>query len=240
MSISLAITSFNRSNSVIDAFIQVVGNALINEIVIVDDHSDKAEYIKLWNLINNLGNDKISLYRNEENLRPFKNKYTAVKKCCNDWIILLDSDNIIDNNYIEVISGLKKEEDILYVAETLYRENKEIGWCYEDFNKLVITKKDVKNYIDRPYFEALLNTGNHFFNRTSYLQVVESTRENPVLSVNDAIYFSYLWLQNRKVMKVVPGLYYTHRATKDSWWVTNSKACSLSASEITAKIKRWK
>ena len=240
MGISLAITSFNRSNSVIEAFIQVVDNSLISEIIIVDDHSEKAEYIKLWNLINNLRDDKITLLRNEVNLGPFKNKYTAVKACRNDWVILLDSDNMIDNNYVNIVAGLSKEEDILYVAETLYREDKEIGWSYADFNELIITKKNAKNYIDRQYFEALLNTGNHFFNRARYIQVVESTKENPVLSVNDAIYFSYLWLQNRKMMKVVPGLYYTHRATKDSWWATNSKACSLSASEITAKIKRWK
>jgi len=238
--ISLAITSYNRSDSVIESFIQVIDNPLINEIVIVDDCSIHEEYIKLWNLVNNLDNAKVILYRNKENLRPFKNKYTAVLKCSNDWVILLDSDNIIDNNYIETVSGVDKDEKVLYIPEILYRKDKEsIGWNYEEFNEFRIDRTNVKNYIDKPYFEALLNTGNHFFNRNRYMQIVERTREDRTLSVNDAIYFSYLWLLRRNKIKVVPGLYYIHQASKDSWWTVHSKECRFSASEITTKIKRW-
>lgn len=238
--ISLAITSFNRSDSVIESFVQVVHNNLIDEIVIVDDYSKTTSYINLWNLISNLNNDKIKLYRNDTNLRPFKNKYEAVKKCSNDWIILLDSDNIIDNNYIEVVNGLEKEDDMIYNPEILYRANKRsVGWCYKSFNDFIVDKSNVKNYMGLPYFEAFLNTGNYFFNRSKYLQVVEGVVEDIKLSINDAIYFSYLWLLGGNRIKVVPGLSYIHRATKDSWWVINERKCTLSASEITKKIKRW-
>jgi len=241
MKVSLAITSFNRSGSVITAFEQVLGNDLVDEIVIVDDHSKAEEYVKLWNLINNLGNNKIKLYRNTTNLKPFQNKYTAVSKCSNEWVILLDSDNIIDNEYIKTITKLEKEDDILYVAETLYRAGKaDIGWSYKAFNGLTITKRNVKRMMNEPLFEAFLNTGNHFFNRHNYMQVVESTREDPLLSVNDAIYFSYLWLLNRNRMKVVPGLYYIHQASEDSWWATHEQGCTRSAKVITLKIRRWR
>jgi len=239
--ISLAVTNFNRSTSVIESFIQIVDNTSISEIVIVDDHSTREEYIKLWNLVNNLGKDKIKLYRNEVNLGPFKNKYTAVSKCSNHWVILLDSDNIIDNGYIDIVDVMDKDEGVLYIPETLYRAQKEgIGWSYKEFIGPILSKQNVGQYIDEPYFEALLNTGNHFFNRNRYMQVVEKTKEEPALSVNDAIYFSYLWLRYKNKMKVVPDLYYIHQATKDSWWATHSKACCSSASEITARIKRWK
>jgi len=238
--ISLAVTNFNRSDSVVEAFIQVADNDKINEIVIVDDCSDHDAYIKLWNLISALNNGKIKLYRNKVNLGPYRNKCTAVKKCSNDWVILLDSDNVIDNNYIETIQTLDKEDNILYVSETLYREGKKgIGWCYKDFNKLIIDKENIKEYIDLEYFEAFLNTGNHFFNRARYLQVVGSKKREVDLSINDAIYFSYLWLLNGNKMKVVPDLYYIHRATKDSWWVTNSKECIYAAAEISKRIKEW-
>jgi len=239
--ISLAITNYNRSDSVIESFIQVVDNPSISEIIIVDDHSEAAEYIKLWNLVNGLNNDKIKLYRNEANWRPFKNKYIAVSKCSNNWVILLDSDNIIDNNYVATVETMDKDEGVLYIPETLYREGKKsIGWCYEDFNDLIINRYNVKKHIDEPYFEALLNTGNHFFNRARYMQVVEKTREDHLLSVNDAIYFSYLWLLHKNRMKVVPGLYYVHQATKDSWWTVHSKDCIESARIITEKIKKWR
>ena len=239
--ISLAITNYNRSDSVIESFIQVLNNSRISEIVIVDDYSDPQKYVKLWNLINGLENDKIKLYRNDVNLRPFKNKYTAVSKCSNDWVILLDSDNIIDNDYIKTVEGLHKEEDILYIPEILYRAKKEsVGWNYNEFSGEILDKRAVKRNIDKPLFEALLNTGNHFFNRSRYMQVVEKTKEDKQLSINDAIYFSYLWLQKKNRVQVVPGLYYIHQATRDSWWVVHSKACCASALMITAKIKRWR
>ena len=238
--ISLAVTNFNRSDSVIEAFRQVINNDAIDEIVIVDDFSDHDAYIKLWNLVNSLENDKIKLFRNDANMGPFRNKYTAVKKCINDWVILLDSDNIIDNNYIEIVSKLDKEEDVLYVSETLYREGKKgVGRCYKDFNKLTIDKQNVNEYIDMDYFEAFLNTGNHFFNKESYIQVVKGNKRDIRLSINDAIYFSYLWLLSGNKMKVVPDLYYIHQATKDSWWVTNSERCIQAAAEITRKIRKW-
>jgi len=238
--ISLAITNFNRSDSVIESFIQALNNDFISEIVIVDDHSKGILYINLWNLINKLDNDKIKLYRNDTNLRPFKNKYEAVRRCNNDWVILVDSDNIIDNSYIKIVKRLDKEDDIIYNPETLYRANKKsVGWCYKDFNKLIIDKNNVKKYMDLPYFEAFLNTGNYFVNRDKYLQIIKETQEDTKLSVNDAIYFSYLWLLNGNRIKVVPDLYYIHRATKDSWWVVNNRKCILSASEITKKIKEW-
>ena len=239
--ISIAVTNFNRSKSVIDAFRQVVDNNAVDDIVIVDDCSDHDAYIKLWNLVNTLENDKVKLFRNKTNLGPFKNKYTAVEKCINDWVILLDSDNIIDNNYIRTINKLDKEEGVLYVSETLYRENKKgVGWCYKDFNKVSIDKQNVNEYIDMDYFEAFLNTGNHFFNKESYMQVIKENKRNVRLSINDAIYFSYLWLLSGNKMEVVPDLYYIHQATKDSWWTTHSERCIQAAAEITKKIKAWK
>ena len=146
----------------------------------------------------------------------------------------------LDDNYIDVIEGVNKEDDILYISEILYREGKKgVGWCYKDFNKLIIDKKNIKKYMDMVYFEAFLNTGNHFFNKVKYMQVIENNKEDVSLSINDAIYFSYLWLLSGNRMKVVPDLYYIHRATKDSWWAIHSKKCIYSASEITRRIKTW-
>ena len=239
--ISLAITSFNRSDLVIESFIQVVDNDFIGEIVIVDDYSDNAIYIKLYNLINDLNSDKIKIHRNEANLGPFKNKYEAVKKCSNDWVILLDSDNIIDNSYIEIVEGLAKEDDIMYIPEILYKKKnkKNISWHYVAFSNLIIDKSNIKDYVDVSYFGAFLNTGNHFFNRNRYMQVIENACNDLSLSINDAIYFSYLWLLSGNRMKVVPDLYYIHRPSKDSWWVIHSKECMGSTFEIIRRIKEW-
>ena len=240
--ISLAIPNFNRSDFVTESFIQVINNDLISEIVIVDDCSDNIVYIELWNLINDLNNDKIRLHRNNVNLSPFKNKYEVVKKCNNDWVILLDSDNIIDNDYVEIVDKLDKEDDILYCPEVLYRLNKNsICFNFREFNRLTIDKNNVKKHIDAGNFETWLNSGNYFLNKERYVNIVENNYDAPKLSVNDALYFSYLWLLSGNKMKIVPYLYYIHYQNGvglgGSWYANNVRDCEFASSEIKKKIK---
>jgi glycosyltransferase involved in cell wall biosynthesis len=243
MSISLAIPSFNRSDFTIESFIQVLNNDLIDDIVIVDDHSDIDIFIKLWNLVNELNSDKIKLLRNKKNLKPLLNKYEAVKNCKNDWAILLDSDNIISNDYIEIVSKLDAEEDIIYCPELLYTLNKTVVWCsFKEFN-YVITKKEANRNIEDGMFQTLLNTGNYFCNRKKYMDVKEDSYNASALSANDAMYFSYAWLFNGNKIKVVPDLAYVHRqhggGIGGSWYANNLDACLFATYAIIKKIKKW-
>lgn len=236
--ISLAITTFNRNLFVIEAFIKVIDNDLIDEIIIVDDHSDEAIFIRLNNIIVNLGKDKVKLYRNETNLKPFANKYEAVKKCRNEWVILLDSDNIIDNNYIKTISAIEKEDDVIYCPEILYRPDRGcVEWTYGEFNGLVIDKTNVKNYLNNINFETLLNTGNYFLNREKYMSVFEQSDKDNKWTLADSVYFSYLWLLGGNRMKIIPDLYYTHRIHGGSWYLMNFEEYSFFNIEIKEKIK---
>ena len=238
MKLSLVIPTFDRTDFVIEAFAQVLDNPIINEIIIVDDFSDVEVYSKLWNLINNLQNKKIKLFRNDKNLGPLLNKYEAVKKCKNKWIVMVDSDNIMNNEYIEKMEQLdKKEEDMLYCPEILMAEGGKVNFSYEEFRGLVVDKNNVKKYIDGINFECWMNTGNYFFNRNAYLKNVESNEIDARLSLTDSVYFSYLWLLSGNRMKIVSGVHYIHRIHKGSWWQNHSKECVRLTTEITEKIK---
>lgn len=238
--ISLAIPNFNRSDFVIESFIQVINNTMIDEIIIVDDCSSIDVFDKLSMLVADLNNSKVKLYRNDVNLKPFMNKYETVKKCSNDWVILLDSDNVIDNSYIEVVLKLDIEEDTIYNPEILYKLNKEdVGWTYKEYNNLIINRNNAKQYIDVGNFETCLNTGNYYFNRKKYIHVVEHNHNHNDIktSVNDALYFSYLWLLSGNKIKVVPGLYYIHRVHDGSWYLNNYDGCTASTLELKRRIK---
>lgn len=236
--ISLAIPNFNRSDFVIESFIQVIDNDIIDEIVIIDDCSSVDVFNKLSVLITDLNNSKVKLYRNDVNLKPFMNKYETVKKCSNDWIILLDSDNIIDDSYIEVVSKLDMEDDTIYNPEILYKLNKkEIGWIYKEYNNLVIDRNNAKHYIDSGNFETCLNTGNYCFNRKKYIHVIEHSHNDVKISVNDALYFSYLWLLSGNKIRVIPGLHYIHRIHDGSWYLNNYDGCTASTIDIKRKIR---
>ena len=91
--ITLALPFWNTSRYFEEATRLSLNNDFIKEIVVSDDCSTDEEWEKLNEIVSNLNNDKIKLFRNEENLGGFRNKYTAVKHSTCEWVYLLDSDN---------------------------------------------------------------------------------------------------------------------------------------------------
>lgn len=238
MKLSLVIPTYNRTDFVMEAFAQVLYNPIIDEIVISDDFSDSELYVKLWNLIDSLQNEKVKLFRNDKNLGPLLNKYEAVKKCKNEWCAMVDSDNIINNDYLEKIyHPLIKEEDMLYCPERLMEVNGKVNFSYNKFRDLIVDRNNVKKFIGDINFECWMNTGNYFFNKNAYLKNIESNQIDTRLSLTDSVYFSYLWLLSGNRMKVVPDMYYIHRIHKGSWWQNHSKECVRLTTEIVNKIK---
>jgi glycosyltransferase involved in cell wall biosynthesis len=233
--ISLAVTIYNRST--IDSFIKVLNNKLISEIVIVDDFSNPQVFLELKLLVK--GIKKVKLYRNNRNLGPLLNKREAISKCTNDWVILLDSDNIIDNSYIDKVAGIDKQEDVLYSPQILYvsEEMVKSRWNYKDFTGLIIDENNVKDYLSKKDFTTLLNTGNYFINRNRYLSVMDQ-RINETLGINDALYFAYLWLYAGNKIMVVSDLGYVHNVNPDSWYINNYHKCMGVTFEIVEKIKQ--
>ena len=112
--ISLAVTSYNRSNKTVRSFSNVLSDDRITEIIIVDDHSDEKTFNDLSSQINLLGYSKLKIYRNTKNLGAFLNKCRAIDLASNDWIILLDSDNIIDASYLDSLPT-ELDEKIFYL-----------------------------------------------------------------------------------------------------------------------------
>ena len=209
--ITLAVPNYNRCNFVVESFIQVLNQGLIDEIVINDDGSDENIFLSLKKEIQYLNSDKIKLYRNPENLGAFLNKLETVKKATNDWVILLDSDNKISIDYL---LSIPKELD----ETCIYLPNR--GVCssdllnYDIFLGKNITKEDYLNmYLsEEPRTQCLLNSGNYFFNKHSYIKSVESESEILNSYAADVYYLIYLWMKNIEGanMLVVKNMNYTH------------------------------
>ena len=237
--ISLAIPTYNRHLLTLESFNQVLDNDFIEEIVIIDDNSIQTYYDTLKNEIDKLNNTKIKIFRNERNFKPLLNKTITVEHCKNDWVILLDSDNIIDDSYINIIKRIDAKDDILYCPEILYQNTAKntISLNYKNFTGLDINKNTLKNFIHIELFDALLNTGNYFVNRNNYLKILKNKEIDNELSINDALYFSYLWLMAGFKIEVVPNLSYIHRVHNNSWYITHINECQLSTTKIFEKIR---
>jgi GT2 family glycosyltransferase len=239
--ISLAITTYNRCDLVIESFISVLNNEYIDEILIVDDFSDINIYNKLYELIKVLNTDnKIKLLRNDENLKPFLNKIKAVKSCKNDWIILLDSDNKISDDYVNKVLSINRNNNTVYIPQLLVREDNK-GWDYFDFRDIDFNKDNIKNILiqESPTSlnaETMLNTGNFFINRDSYIKTIEDSEIDISISTNDSLYFSYLWLKNGNIIKVLPDLKYYHYVHDGSWYIKNWERCQIDTEILKKRI----
>lgn len=214
--ISVCFTTHQRTDLLFEAVEPFLADDRINEIVITDDCSDEGIYNTIVWKYN--GIDKVKIFRNENNLDCYRNKRQTVKHAKNDWVLLLDSDNIFSSSYMDriedlMIGGLK--QDVVYQPE----------WARPHFNfqryaGQTINKSNVKDYIESEIFQTLLNAMNYFVNREEFLRVWDATLDP---HTSDSIFQNYNWLNRGNSIYVVPGLSYEHRIHSGSHYQTNIK-----------------
>ncbi len=230
MKLSLCITTFNRTDMVMEVFEKVYDHPLIDEIVICDDYSIDANYerlLELWYL--HPAKDKIKIFRNEKNLNMSRNKARAISHANNEWAIIFDSDNILYPEYLDAIELDYKESIILCPA---------LAEPEHDFSKyelILIDKNSAKDYLHEREFRVMLNTCNYVVNRDEYLRVY---KYDETIKESDTIYFNTLWLEAGNGFYVVPGMRYHHRKHSGSGWLNGDHRYNMNkAAELQEKIK---
>jgi len=236
--ISLCIPNYNRSEFVISAFRNVLHDGRINEIIISDDCSDEKIFNELSDELKKMGSEKIKLYRNTINKWAFLNKYESVKKASNEWIILLDSDNIIGVDFLDNLPD-ERERDTLYLPCHAVCESPNLN--YSEFSDITIGIDYYKNLANsnEPKKQCLLNTGNYFFNRENYIKAVDNEKSIRDPYGVDVFYFIYLWFKfgSSNKLKVVKGLKYHHTlhgggVEESSWYTKTAEKSSMELIKI--------
>lgn len=203
--ISLCFTTWNRDSLLFEAFRHVVNDERVSEIVIVDDCSQKIDFKVVEAFCESY--EKVRLYRNKANVGCYQNKAIAISKAHNEWVAILDSDNIFRPDYLD----------------KLFRYNTQHGWKsntilapdfaqptfdYRHFSGHTITKQNVSGYAKKKRFDCLINTANYFVNRDEYLRVFDKSIE-PWTA--DTMYQNRNWLVAGNQIHVLQGLQYEHR-----------------------------
>lgn len=234
--ISLCITTYNRTDLLFDSFKQVLDDPRVSEIVIVDDCSNmdvSREISERWLIANK---SKIKLHRNEKNLDCYRNKREAISKASNEWVIILDSDNIITKEYIDKIENL-------FTAglnpKTVYQPSfAKPHFNFTKYESFLIDKHNVAKYMVDDTFGTMLNAMNYFVNRDEYLRVWDGSVD-PVTS--DSIFQNYNWFNAGNNMYVVPGLEYEHRVHDGSHYQNNVRRTPRGFhQEIENKLKQMR
>jgi glycosyltransferase involved in cell wall biosynthesis len=173
---------------------------------------------------------KVKLYRNEKNLDCYFNKQKAVSLCSNEWLILLDSDNIIDRDYLDRLYEFDEwQRDIIY--QPCYAKP---TFKFKAFEGLTIDRENVHSFIGRGMFDTMLNAMNYFVNRDEYLNVWDGN-VNPHTA--DSIYQAYNWFNAGNKMLVVDGLEYIHRVHDGSHYKNNNHKTGNFYEEVVENLK---
>lgn len=208
--ISLVITTWNRDTMTVNAYSRVVDDERISEVVIVDDASNSKYVDRLKRLINN--HPKVKLYLNQKNLGCYKNKAYAISQAKEDYVIILDSDNVIDHMYIDSIYADHNWLPYRILAPDFAKPH----FDYTKFSGVTIDRSNVRRFIptaSQTRFDCLINTMNYFVNKDEYLRVWDGSIE-PWTA--DTIYQNYQWLKAGNSIHVVKGMQYEHLVHKGS------------------------
>jgi hypothetical protein len=236
-SISLAIPFYNTSKFFLDCIKYSIDNEFVSEIVVNDDCSNSEEWKNLNVLVKTLGSEKIKIFRNDKNVKAFRNKYITVKKCTNEWVYLLDSDNYpFENNYDILKEVDQTLEYICYSPCKLFckydhqYEYQTISDYLFKYDLIGIEESKDAIFKKTKWFDWFLNTGNYFFNRNFYLDSLKEAfldESVPLLDADTAAAF-YFWLKNNGQFKVTQNLSHNHRLRDDSNWYACGQNSQLS------------
>lgn len=239
--ISIAIPHYNNARFMSETLEHIINDDRVGEIIICDDCSKDIE--ELESLIKKINNNKIAVFKNEKNLGCYHNKLHTLTKCNYEWVILLDSDNIINKEYIDVLYNIETwDNTTIYSPVWAKTFPGEISpnLNYSKFKNCYIDHTNYLNYFNDTIFRSLINTCNYFLPVNPYLQVMKQYlyKRDIIDSLDSAVLFTD-WLCGKNKVFVVENLIYSHRCHPDSNYMLSKskKYTDLVRNNLLSKIK---
>lgn len=231
MKVSLAITTYNRYDLTIKSFGKVLNDERIDDIVLLDDSSTDGSFEKLNDTF--AREDKVRVVRQVANRGMSQNKADAIAYAKNEWVPVLDSDNVFDQPYLDAFFDISKQKSSLDNCTIYCPQFARPGFDYRAFSGLTIDRENVKSFMGNPMFRCLLNTANYVVPRDTYLSVYE---HDPSIKGTDTIWMNYLWLKKGYSLCVVPGMEYDHLQHSGSGFLQDLAYNMEKGREIEQKI----
>ncbi len=157
MKISVALCTYNGSIYLKDQLHSIVNQTLIvDEIIICDDNSTDNTIGIIIEFQEKYPN-KITLYRNDINLKVNKNFEKAITLCTGDYIFLCDQDDIWVNNKVETMISIfdkNPEYEGIFSDGNLINEFGEIFTKKSLWENVLFFEKNINNQVDLFYYIA--------------------------------------------------------------------------------------
>ena len=222
--ITLAITNYNRTDFLKRAFEQVTHDR-IDEILIVDDCSDEKTRAYIKEHIEPM--PKVKVYVNGKNIGMMANKAHAISLAKNDWVIIFDSDNIIDDSYIDAIPE-ELFDHVIYMP-SFAKPNFNV----EQFAGELMGRKKVADYIRNDRYNVAMNNCNYLVNKHFYKKAYRHTDK---VKGSDTINHAINHLNAGGQFFIVPNMHYFHTDHAGSEFRKNMDENMRMSAELRKKI----
>ena len=230
MKYTLAITTMNKFSLLKETLPFHASIPEIDEIVINDDGDSDYTQIK------NLNIPKVKCFKNKTNLGVFRNKIKTLSLASNDWIILLDSDNKLDQKYIDSIKTIDLDENVVYCPTFAMPELN-----YEILNNTYVTKNNFLSLLSQRVYDAAFNTCNFLISKkVANCLLTESedyiSEYNYIPNAHDSVVINYLILKNNFKLYFLKNMHYHHTMGVNGNYVQSYKS-SKPFSEVIKTLR---
>jgi len=206
MKFTVGIPTYNRYDHFLRDLVDLLSEyPEVERIIIVDDASSDYQKIvdRSW--------DKVSVYRNENNLGCYLNKLKVLSYLEEDeWCILFDSDNSFGRPYIDPI--LNEDVTVGLNKNTAYLPTIAGSFNYDFMSGITVTPTEWNEKF-RPC-HAEWNTCNFLLHSSLAKKILETktTYYDDILPYNkDACFINFLIARSKGDIKFVPDMKYEHR-----------------------------
>lgn len=231
--VTFAVTTWNEScrgnfEWVRECVASAMAAEIVSEVVVVNDATE--DFSGLAWALGSFTAKPLYLWQNKKTLAVFGNKVTSVFRATAPWVVMADSDNVYPPSYFDAIAAQWPwDRNVMYSPS--------VGIPCLDYRHMLgdWTLATAEKILQQKQGWCLVNTGNAFVHRQTFLDVV---RVLPVerfdlalpdylgigdrsdvkwrhgYDSQDSFCISSLWWKAGKTLRVTPGMEYRHRVDK--------------------------
>ena len=216
--ISVVIPYFNGSAFIREAILSVFGSLSSNdEMIVVDDGSEEAEFNYLVEFLNELNTPLIRLIKHESNRGGGAARNSGVRNSTKDWIFNLDADNVLPSGLIHQLLEFAISEGVdVACPATIHFFKKDLSQITHDW---IFADRQIEflDHLSSPYVPSA--SGNYLFSKAAY----EKAGGFPEFGFLDAWGFGLRMVATDSKMRPCPSTFYFHRFGHESYYIRGSK-----------------
>jgi len=181
-------------------------------------------------------NPKLRLYQNDSVLGVYGNKRQCFLKAPTEWVAVLDSDNIFEDDFFDAFFLQPHNSKRIYCAGLNERHDLETGLTEnrtKHFSGSSISKDNWNKVLLTEGWNFLLNDGNAIWPK-AVVEHFPDIDEKDIVGT-DSIFFMRQAIMAGYTLQVEPTMHYVHTVHKGSHWLQTS----VESSRLLA-MRDWK